>query len=1107
MKTIRILQIFLISLLINHQTLLYAACNEDNIDEGNSNLAKTAIISTSYVSGWENLNSVNDGFPPINSHDRSHSVYGNYSTPDSYQWLQYEWPKSYKICSTEIFWFTDDGGLLIPDVAHFEYWDGKSWIKAGELGVEKDKFNALVLNGIVTNKVRVLMKNSSQSTGVIEWKVTGSINIPPVIWSEAAFSMSDISPLNRIPSSIFTGTQDFAISFWVKINTLEKGNSHGNFGTYKKKHMLPSKKSSVNNLLGTVTTLIPNDKYYFEGPFISTLKKGAWQHLLIKQTRKFCSLFLNGTEVRRSSKMTLNPLHLGDLINTFIGKSLKENLYLDGQIKEFKIFKAPPSEEQIKELLSTKNATLPEPADKWHIIKSSTRPQVSWNPATFFTSYNIYFGNSYDEVNNDSVPSVNVKNTKNNSVEISIPLTVGNAYYWRVDPVNGSEIRKGEVWKFRYVSPIMKVFLLGGQSNMAGNSPLKSVPDDLKHEYDNVMIYPSGNIAQYYSEIWGNLKSGMGINENYFGPELTFGPAMAGYFPQENIALLKCSWGGTNLGSQWRPPSSGGKVGELYTSFIKAIRDGLSALPRGVKPEIEGMIWMQGESDAFPPFSDEYEFNLTNLIKDIRSEFKVPDMPFVIGQINNAPAWIDSAKIKQAQLNVSLKIPNTGLVKTTDYLLCDPYHYDAGGQLSLGKRFASKIYELLKGNNEQGSLLQKYLEPDTLRFKTFVWRSVIPKKCPFKQSKEFKALAFLGYKSGFHYGDTWYPSWADDDKLYSPWTDGNTSRLDGSREEISSGTEAQAATGNGVIEGDDPMTLRAYSLGIEKASALPYHGRYPAGSLVHNKVWYYGTYCLDPSGWAKYGNSRINWPWMGPFVGFRYSTDYGKSWTECPLSPEKPLFKETGINGYPVKIGAPHFVDFGKNMEHSPDGKAYLVAHGADINDLTPRFWNDSWINGDQIYLLRVTPSIENMNDLSKYEFFAGNDKSGKQIWTYDFAQIKPLIEWDNNMGCVTVTYNAPLRKFLMCITDGGNTCSKMNTYLLESDKLTGDWKVITYMKDFGEQGYFVNIPSKFISKDGHAFWLMYSGNFATNWNGMNIVENPPGSHYGLVLQKVELLK
>lgn len=145
------------------------------------------------------------------------------------------------------------------------------------------------------------------------------------------------------------------------------------------------------------------------------------------------------------------------------------------------------------------------------------------------------------------------------------------------------------------------------------------------------------------------------------------------------------------------------------------------------------------------------------------------------------------------------------------------------------------------------------------------------------------------------------------------------------------------------------------------------------------------------------------------------------------------------------------------------------------------------------------------MNDATKYEFFAGYDKDGGETWTSDFIKIKPLLEWKGNMGCITITYDASLKKYLMCITDGGNTCSKMNTYTLESDSLTGGWKLVTYMKDFGQQAYFVNIPSKFISADGKTMWLLYSGNYAPDWNGEKIIANPPGSHYGMVIQKIEL--
>jgi len=155
---------------------------------------------------------------------------------------------------------------------------------------------------------------------------------------------------------------------------------------------------------------------------------------------------------------------------------------------------------------------------------------------------------------------------------------------------------------------------------------------------------------------------------------------------------------------------------------------------------------------------------------------------------------------------------------------------------------------------------------------------------------------------------------------------------------------------------------------------------------------------------------------------------------------------------------------------------------------------------------LRVEPSVDNINDESNYEYYAGKDKDGNPVWTDDFDAIKPLLEWNNNMGCVTITYNAPLKKYLMCVTDGGNTVSKMNTYILESDRIDGYWKIISYMKEFGKQAYFVNIPTKFISKDGKQMWLLYSGNFTADYNGEKITKVPPGSHYGMTFQKIQLL-
>lgn len=383
--------------------------------------------------------------------------------------------------------------------------------------------------------------------------------------------------------------------------------------------------------------------------------------------------------------------------------------------------------------------------------------------------------------------------------------------------------------------------------------------------------------------------------------------------------------------------------------------------------------------------------------------------------------------------------------------------------------------------------------------KPFTWPDSSKSEWPFKHSEKIKGIVFTGRFANYTKADTWYPSWASDGNLYSPWTDGSVAEMNS----FSGG--ANAKTGQARIEGEDPMNLTVVSLGVEQASPAPYEGRYPCGSLVYNNTWYYGTYTLAT---ANYG---LNWPIMGPFAGFRISYDMGKTWTASPAScePGKTLFPEPIEKNGPLKMGSPHFVDFGKNMEHSPDGKAYLVAHGATQKDQEDRNANLSWISGDQIYLARVTPSPENINNEAAYEYFAGYNKKGKPVWSNDFQQIKPLIDWNNNTGCVTMTYNAPLKKYIMCITDGWPTGENMDTYLLESDKITGPWKIITYLKAFGPQAYFVNIPSKFISADGREMWLCYSANWinGANRNNPEYLKNtsPPGSAYSLSLHEIVL--
>ncbi len=382
-----------------------------------------------------------------------------------------------------------------------------------------------------------------------------------------------------------------------------------------------------------------------------------------------------------------------------------------------------------------------------------------------------------------------------------------------------------------------------------------------------------------------------------------------------------------------------------------------------------------------------------------------------------------------------------------------------------------------------------------------IWKSEPPEGCPFEPSNEIKGIAFTGRYAAYTDADTWYPSWADDGNMYSGWTDGEIGK-----ESCHSSGGAEARTGNAKITGDDPLNLVIHSLGTQLGSALPYGGRYPSANLVHNGIWYYGTYCIDFDFTQPEYQAEYSWAICGPVPGFRISMDYGKSWIPSPLSPENPLFPESGKNGHQVKMGTPHFVDFGRNLEYSPDGKAYLVGHGALDNDPSPRVAGNSWIAGDAVYLARVTPTPQNINDIRAYEFFAGFTQNSQPIWSKNFSDIKPLLVWNDHMGCTTITYNAPLHKYLMCVTDGWPGVQDMNSYILEADEITGPYKLITYMKNFGPQGYFLNFPSKFIQSGGRTLWLSYSANFHKDYFANRAIANPLGSRYAWCLQEVMLL-
>lgn len=251
----------------------------------------------------------------------------------------------------------------------------------------------------------------------------------------------------------------------------------------------------------------------------------------------------------------------------------------------------------------------------------------------------------------------------------------------------------------------LKVFILAGQSNMQGHAKVSTF-DDLASDpktaplleemrdgagepvvSDRVWITSVGCLGNAYddlSEQTGNLTAGFGAGgKDTIGPEFTFGLTVQKHL-DEPVLIIKTSWGGRSLHTDFRPPSGGPFVlaeetqrlwdenpdgahgipkvedrpkywaeksaatGVYYREMISHTKMVLDDIKRVVPDyderqgyELAGFVWFQGFNDlvdggVYPNQGkaggyDLYADLLGHFIRDVRKDLSAPRLPFVIG--------------------------------------------------------------------------------------------------------------------------------------------------------------------------------------------------------------------------------------------------------------------------------------------------------------------------------------------------------------------------------------------------------------------------------------------------------------------------------------------
>ena len=194
-------------------------------------------------------------------------------------------------------------------------------------------------------------------------------------------------------------------------------------------------------------------------------------------------------------------------------------------------------------------------------------------------------------------------------------------------------------------------------------------------------------------------------------PRESFTPSVQKEFGKANVIVVKDARGGQPIRrwyKKWKPKTGKGPKakGDLYDRLMGKVK----AAIKGKKIKSVTFIWMQGERDARERH-DVYSASLQGLLDQLSADMKRKDINFVVGRLSDFDMqnrrYKHWTKIRKVQVAFAKAKPKKRAWVDTDDLndgksrrgkdIKNDLHYSAKGYVILGERFADKAIRLIKG--------------------------------------------------------------------------------------------------------------------------------------------------------------------------------------------------------------------------------------------------------------------------------------------------------------------------------------------------------------------------------------------------------------------------
>ena len=183
----------------------------------------------------------------------------------------------------------------------------------------------------------------------------------------------------------------------------------------------------------------------------------------------------------------------------------------------------------------------------------------------------------------------------------------------------------------------IKVFIMSGQSGMAGFGDSTKLSDAMRKGTDRILMFEDGKwqpLRPFHVYSDGLMKR-FGLTEYSFGPEIAFAHAIAEEWPDETIGIVKQASGGTGI-LAWHPNWTKEQADRTKNAgrgnLFKVLTDKVNAATASRDCELMGFVWFQGARDmSFPDVAKEYLPNLQAMVAGVRKKVGAESIPLIYG--------------------------------------------------------------------------------------------------------------------------------------------------------------------------------------------------------------------------------------------------------------------------------------------------------------------------------------------------------------------------------------------------------------------------------------------------------------------------------------------